>query len=159
MEQPGSAAEVGKLSTATTEAQIVGCPRLFPTQASDVGELAICSTELVQRAPRLIDLDCDDISSAVDHADTTELVIAAMKLAAFCCLWYFFNVQYNIQNKLLLEVFPAVLAVSFIQLLCGTLIALFVWASGILQTPKVCCRIFFWQEEGDNLHTLESASP
>ena len=120
-------------------------PALLPRKRRllDVGELAICSTELVQRVPRLIDLEgCDDISSAVDHADKKEAVIAAIKLSVFCCLWYLFIVQYNIQHKLLLEVFPVVLAVSFIQLLCGTLIALFLWASGILQTPKVCCRIF-----------------
>ena len=72
-------------STVTTEAQVVGCPNLFPTQASDVGELAICSTELVQRVPRLIDLEgCDDISSAVDHADTTT---EQSTLEGFLVLW------------------------------------------------------------------------
>ena len=83
----------------------------------DLGELAICSTEVVQRVPRLIDLEgCDDISSAVGSCGQNNKTVYSWR---FPRRW---------------------LAVPFIH-------------------PKVCCRTFCWQEEGDNSQTLERAPP
>jgi len=59
------------------------------------------------------------------------------KLPIFVGLWYFFNVQYNIQNKRLLSCFDATWAVSWIQLAAGIPIAMLIWASGLVQMPKV----------------------
>jgi len=59
------------------------------------------------------------------------------KLVIFVGLWYFFNVQYNIENKKLLSCFDATWAVSWIQLAVGVPIAMLMWASGLVQVPKV----------------------
>eukprot|EP00419_Tripos_fusus_P022902 CAMPEP_0172719952 /NCGR_PEP_ID=MMETSP1074-20121228/75801_1 /TAXON_ID=2916 /ORGANISM="Ceratium fusus, Strain PA161109" /LENGTH=437 /DNA_ID=CAMNT_0013545363 /DNA_START=72 /DNA_END=1385 /DNA_ORIENTATION=- len=60
-----------------------------------------------------------------------------LKLPIFAGLWYFFNIQYNIQNKSLLKVFSATWAVSWIQLAAGIPIALLMWATGLVKPPKV----------------------
>mmetsp|Transcript_3625 Transcript_3625/g.10923 ORF Transcript_3625/g.10923 Transcript_3625/m.10923 type:complete len:444 (+) Transcript_3625:85-1416(+) len=61
----------------------------------------------------------------------------SVKLPIFVCLWYFFNVQYNIQNKKLLSCFSATWAVSWIQLAAGIPIAALMWMTGFVQLPKV----------------------
>jgi len=61
----------------------------------------------------------------------------SVKLPIFVGLWYFFNVQYNIQNKKLLSCFDATWAVSWIQLAAGIPIAMLMWATGLVQVPKV----------------------
>ncbi|CAE8626610.1 unnamed protein product, partial [Polarella glacialis] len=60
-----------------------------------------------------------------------------IKLPIFVGCWYFFNVQYNIQNKMLMNAFSATWAISFIQLASGIPIAMLMWASGLLQVPSV----------------------
>lgn len=60
-----------------------------------------------------------------------------VKLPVYVGLWYFFNVQYNIQNKKLLKVFSATWAVSWIQLAAGIPIAMLMWSSGLLKKPSV----------------------
>ncbi|CAL1140937.1 unnamed protein product [Cladocopium goreaui] len=60
-----------------------------------------------------------------------------IKLPVYAGLWYFFNVQYNIQNKKLLTVFHANWAVSWFQLAAGIPIALFMWTSGLVKAPKM----------------------
>jgi len=60
-----------------------------------------------------------------------------IKLPVYAGLWYFFNVQYNIQNKKLLNVFHANWAVSWVQLAAGIPIALFMWSTGLVKAPKM----------------------
>jgi len=60
-----------------------------------------------------------------------------IKLPVYACLWYFFNVQYNIQNKMLLNAFKAPWAVSWMQLAAGIPIAMLMWATGFVKAPKV----------------------
>jgi len=60
-----------------------------------------------------------------------------VKLPVFVGLWYFFNVQYNIQNKMLLKVFSATWAVSWFQLCAGIPIALLMWGTGLVRKPSV----------------------
>lgn len=69
--------------------------------------------------------------------DKKESLFDKVKLPIFVCLWYFFNVQYNILNKRLLGCFGATWAVSWIQLAAGIPIACLMWASGVLTKPKV----------------------
>jgi len=66
-------------------------------------------------------------------------LIEKLKLPIFACLWYFFNIQYNIQNKMLLKVFTATWAVSWMQLSAGIPIAMLMWATGFVKPPKVTC--------------------
>eukprot|EP00434_Breviolum_minutum_P012273 symbB.v1.2.010818.t1/scaffold706.1/size171012/7 len=60
-----------------------------------------------------------------------------IKLPIYAGLWYFFNVQYNIQNKKLLTVFHASWAVSWFQLAAGIPIAFFMWSAGLVKAPKM----------------------
>lgn len=60
-----------------------------------------------------------------------------VKLPVYTALWYFYNVQYNIQNKMLLKVFPATWAVSWFQLATGIPIAMLMWRTGVVQKPWV----------------------
>ena len=73
--------------------------------------------------------------SALASEDDSPL--AYLKLPVFAGLWYFFNVQYNIQNKMLLKVFDATWAVSWMQLFSGIPISLLMWSLGLVRTPKV----------------------
>jgi len=61
----------------------------------------------------------------------------ALKLPIFVGLWYFFNVQYNIQNKMLLQAFKASWAVSWLQLAAGIPICFLMWATGFVKKPNV----------------------
>lgn len=64
-------------------------------------------------------------------------LIATLKLPVFVSLWYFFNVQYNLQNKMLLKCFSATWAVSWMQLASGIPIAMLMWLVGVVKVPKV----------------------
>lgn len=64
-------------------------------------------------------------------------LIDSLRLPVYVGLWYFFNVQYNIQNKVLLKCFTATWAVSWIQLFAGIPIALLMWGSGLVKAPSV----------------------
>lgn len=61
----------------------------------------------------------------------------SVKLPVYVGLWYFFNVQYNIVNKRLLQVFTAPWAVSWFQLAAGVPIALAMWKLGLVKEPSV----------------------
>eukprot|EP00929_Paragymnodinium_shiwhaense_P071646 TRINITY_DN363_c0_g2_i1.p1 TRINITY_DN363_c0_g2~~TRINITY_DN363_c0_g2_i1.p1 ORF type:complete len:403 (+),score=81.83 TRINITY_DN363_c0_g2_i1:55-1263(+) len=60
-----------------------------------------------------------------------------VKLPIFVCLWYLFNIQYNIQNKKLLNVFDATWAVCWVQLASGIPMAALLWSSGLIALPKL----------------------
>jgi solute carrier family 35 protein E1 len=64
-------------------------------------------------------------------------IFDAIKLPLFTGLWYFFNIQYNLANKQVLNVFPATWALAWWQLAAGIPIAGFMWLSGLLAKPKV----------------------
>jgi len=61
----------------------------------------------------------------------------SMKLPIICIVWYYFNVQYNIQNKLLLQTFSATWAVAWFQLAAGIPIGMAMWAAGMAKVPSV----------------------
>merc|ERR1719442_363306 len=65
------------------------------------------------------------------------MLINKAKLPVLVGMWYFFNVQYNVQNKRLLKCFGATWAVSWLQLASGVPIACFMWAAGLVKTPKL----------------------
>lgn len=79
----------------------------------------------------------DGSAEEVEEKTGFKAVFDKVKLPVFVGLWYFFNVQYNIQNKVLLKCFDATWAVSWIQLAAGIPIACSMWALGLLRTPKL----------------------
>jgi len=60
-----------------------------------------------------------------------------VKLPLFVGLWYFFNIQYNLVNKQVLNIFPAVWATAWWQLAAGIPIAGVMWLTGLLKVPKL----------------------
>eukprot|EP00444_Apocalathium_aciculiferum_P003949 CAMPEP_0183399032 /NCGR_PEP_ID=MMETSP0370-20130417/11649_1 /TAXON_ID=268820 /ORGANISM="Peridinium aciculiferum, Strain PAER-2" /LENGTH=444 /DNA_ID=CAMNT_0025580121 /DNA_START=55 /DNA_END=1389 /DNA_ORIENTATION=+ len=77
------------------------------------------------------------VQSAPKGEEKTGGLFDKLKLPIFVACWYFFNVQYNIQNKMLMQVFDATWAVSFMQLAAGIPIAMLMWATGFVVKPKV----------------------
>jgi len=97
-------------------------------QGDDVGELELVG--LVAKPGKAEAKPNEEVASGTDYA-------AACKLPTFVLLWYFFNVQYNIENKRLLKVFSATWAVSWFQLFAGIPIAASIWACGCVKLPRV----------------------
>ncbi|KAG8049484.1 hypothetical protein GUJ93_ZPchr0009g279 [Zizania palustris] len=60
-----------------------------------------------------------------------------LQLGALFGLWYLFNIYFNIYNKQVLKVFPYPINITNVQFAVGTVIALFMWITGILKRPKI----------------------
>jgi len=71
------------------------------------------------------------------HTSSLERWQERLKMPFFVLLWYFFNVQYNLENKRLLAVFPLTWAVAWIQLFAGCPILVLMWALGFVRFPNV----------------------
>ena len=71
-----------------------------------------------------------------EPAEKGELPVG-VKLLAYVSCWYFFNVQYNLVNKTLLNVFPAYWVVSWVQMCSGIPISLLMWRLKLVVCPEV----------------------
>lgn len=71
------------------------------------------------------------------ESSTSNPLMDKLKLVVFAGLWYFFNIQYNLVNKQVLNIFPAVWATAWWQLAAGIPIAGAMWLTGLLKKPKV----------------------
>ncbi|KAL5201343.1 hypothetical protein ABZP36_035697 [Zizania latifolia] len=60
-----------------------------------------------------------------------------LQLGALFGLWYLFNIYFNIYNKQVLKVFPYPINITNVQFAVGTVVALFMWITGILKRPKI----------------------
>jgi len=76
-------------------------------------------------------------ASAPAEEKKKKSLLDTFRLPIYVGLWYFFNVQYNLQNKILLKAFSATWAVSWIQLFAGIPIALLMWGTGAVKKPSV----------------------
>ncbi|KAK9276154.1 hypothetical protein L1049_005685 [Liquidambar formosana] len=52
-------------------------------------------------------------------------------------LWFIFNIYFNIYNKQVLKVYPFPLTLTMIQVLCGTVLIIVMWAFNIYKRPKI----------------------
>ena len=59
------------------------------------------------------------------------------QLGAMIVAWYLLNIYFNIYNKQVLKVFPYPINITNVQFAVGTVIALFMWITGILKRPKI----------------------
>ncbi|KAF0912145.1 hypothetical protein E2562_013035 [Oryza meyeriana var. granulata] len=64
-------------------------------------------------------------------------LVKTLQLGALFGLWYLFNIYFNIYNKQVLKVFPYPINITNVQFAVGTVIALFMWITGILKRPKI----------------------
>ncbi|KAL8154220.1 hypothetical protein V2J09_011980 [Rumex salicifolius] len=60
-----------------------------------------------------------------------------LQLGIWFALWYFFNIYFNIYNKQVLKVYNFPVTLTVVQLVVGTLVALFMWAFNLHKRPKV----------------------
>ncbi|TVU09040.1 hypothetical protein EJB05_42480 [Eragrostis curvula] len=60
-----------------------------------------------------------------------------LQLGALFGLWYLFNIYFNIYNKQVLKALPYPINITTVQFAVGTVIALFMWITGILKRPKI----------------------
>lgn len=115
-------------------------PGRAPLVENEEGGLREASAGLLLAATALA-AAAGSVDAASEEAEKKPTGFAAfwakVKLPVYVGLWYFFNVQYNIQNKKLLKVFSATWAVSWIQLAAGIPIALAMWGTGLLRKPSV----------------------
>ncbi|XP_062191717.1 phosphoenolpyruvate/phosphate translocator 2, chloroplastic-like [Phragmites australis] len=64
-------------------------------------------------------------------------LVKTLQLGALFGLWYLFNIYFNIYNKQVLKVFPYPINITTVQFAVGTVVALFMWITGILKRPKI----------------------
>ncbi|KAL6643320.1 hypothetical protein ACP70R_018985 [Stipagrostis hirtigluma subsp. patula] len=64
-------------------------------------------------------------------------LVKTLQLGALFGLWYLFNIYFNIYNKQVLKVLPYPINITTVQFAVGTVIALFMWITGILKRPKI----------------------
>ncbi|KAF0892002.1 hypothetical protein E2562_012482 [Oryza meyeriana var. granulata] len=64
-------------------------------------------------------------------------LVKTLQLGALFGLWYLFNIYFNIYNKQVLKVFPYPINITTVQFAVGTVVALFMWITGILRRPKI----------------------
>jgi len=112
---------------------------LLPAAVGDVEDGYEASPAILAAATALAALTVRRAAegSAEPAKEEKKSLFDKLKLPIFVSLWYLFNIQYNIQNKKLLAVFPATWAVSWWQLSAGVPIAGFMWAFGLLKKPSV----------------------
>ncbi|KAK3121542.1 hypothetical protein QOZ80_8BG0655780 [Eleusine coracana subsp. coracana] len=60
-----------------------------------------------------------------------------LQLGVGFALWYLFNIYFNIYNKQVLKVFPYPINITEIQFAVGSVVAVFMWITGILKRPKI----------------------
>lgn len=74
---------------------------------------------------------------AAPNAEEGGGLMKTLWLGSLFGLWYLFNIYFNIYNKQVLKVFPYPINITEVQFAVGTVIALFMWITGILKRPKI----------------------
>ncbi|WVZ64162.1 hypothetical protein U9M48_013725 [Paspalum notatum var. saurae] len=64
-------------------------------------------------------------------------LVKTLQLGALFGLWYLLNIYFNIYNKQVLKALPYPINITELQFTVGTVIAVFMWITGILKRPKI----------------------
>ncbi|KAJ1289138.1 hypothetical protein BS78_02G141900 [Paspalum vaginatum] len=64
-------------------------------------------------------------------------LVKTLQLGALFGLWYLLNIYFNIYNKQVLKALPYPINITELQFAVGTVIAVFLWITGILKRPKI----------------------
>ncbi|XP_004508872.1 triose phosphate/phosphate translocator, non-green plastid, chloroplastic-like [Cicer arietinum] len=75
-------------------------------------------------------------AAADDSSDSTSL-IKTLELGALFCLWFSFNIYFNIYNKQVLKVYHFPVTLTLFQFAVGTLIVSFMWGLHLYKRPKI----------------------
>jgi len=113
-------------------ATTIGVEHVSDVEDRDLEELEPC---ISRRQPARLNVEAtvQPVRVASDPAPCHSL----LKVVFFVSLWYFFNVQYNIENKRLLKVYSAAPAVAWMQLAAGVPIVGLIWASRFVRPPAL----------------------
>lgn len=83
-------------------------------------------------------------AAADDSSDSTSL-IKTLELGALFCLWFSFNIYFNIYNKQVLKVYHFPVTLTLFQFAVGTLIVSFMWGLHLYKRPKITSsQVFFY---------------
>jgi len=74
-------------------------------------------------------------TTTIDSSDTSPL-FKALELGVLFCLWFSFNIYFNIYNKQVLKVYHLPVTLTAFQFAIGTLLVAFMWGLNLYKRPK-----------------------
>ncbi|KAK2355767.1 glucose-6-phosphate/phosphate translocator 1, chloroplastic [Trifolium repens] len=75
-------------------------------------------------------------SSSSSSSDSSSL-FKALELGILFCLWFTFNIYFNIYNKQVLKVYHLPVTLTAVQFAIGTLLVAFMWGLNLYKRPKL----------------------
>lgn len=75
--------------------------------------------------------------AGVDPTSRESKLAETLMLGSLFGLWYMFNICFNIYNKQVLKVFPYPITITSLQFAVGSVIALFMWTTGLHKRPAI----------------------
>ncbi|GAU48750.1 hypothetical protein TSUD_185450 [Trifolium subterraneum] len=78
-------------------------------------------------------------TAAADSSDSSESssLFKALELGILFCLWFTFNIYFNIYNKQVLKVYHLPVTLTAVQFAIGTLLVAFMWGLNLYKRPKL----------------------
>ncbi|KAG8047139.1 hypothetical protein GUJ93_ZPchr0008g13389 [Zizania palustris] len=122
-----------RISAITTAAAATSSSRGGAVAARSLGLLPI----LPDRERRVRHVVCGAAGEAAGKTEEEGGLAKTLQLGALFGLWYLFNIYFNIYNKQVLKVFPYPINITTVQFAVGTVVALFMWITGIHRRPKI----------------------
>lgn len=74
---------------------------------------------------------------AADSSDSSSPLFKALELGVLFCLWFSFNIYFNIYNKQVLKVYHLPVTLTAFQFAIGTLLVAFMWGLNLYKRPKL----------------------
>ncbi|KAL5206147.1 hypothetical protein ABZP36_034356 [Zizania latifolia] len=112
-------------------------PRAGFSSAASTRRIGLVPVSPEQEGKRGARRDVAVAAAAAAGAEEDGGLAKTLQLGVLFGLWYLFNIYFNIYNKQVLKVFPYPINITNVQFAVGTVIALFMWITGILKRPKI----------------------
>jgi solute carrier family 35 protein E1 len=79
-------------------------------------------------------------TAAADSSDSSSdssSLFKALELGILFCLWFTFNIYFNIYNKQVLKVYHLPVTLTAVQFAIGTLLVAFMWGLNLYKRPRL----------------------
>ncbi|XP_045788757.1 triose phosphate/phosphate translocator, non-green plastid, chloroplastic-like [Trifolium pratense] len=76
-------------------------------------------------------------TAAADSSSESSSLFKALELGILFCLWFSFNIYFNIYNKQVLKVYHLPVTLTAVQFAIGTLLVGFMWGLNLYKRPKL----------------------
>ncbi|KAI5417007.1 triose phosphate/phosphate translocator, non-green plastid, chloroplastic [Lathyrus oleraceus] len=77
------------------------------------------------------------VTAAADSSDSSSSLFKTLELGVLFCLWFSFNIYFNIYNKQVLKVYHLPVTLTAFQFAIGTLLVAFMWGLNLYKRPKL----------------------